>query len=39
MAARVSYPIVGGQTANERSRGLPAAAEVVRWPHTRRPSG
>jgi choline dehydrogenase-like flavoprotein len=30
-AARVSYPIVGAQTANERSRGLPLAGEVVRW--------
>src|SRR5437667_2497928 len=29
--ARVSYPVVGAQTANERSRGLPLAAEVVRW--------
>ena len=29
--ARVSYPIVGAQTANERSRGLPLAAEVMRW--------
>jgi len=29
--ARVSYPIVGAQTANERSRGLPLAGEVMRW--------
>ena len=29
--ARVSYRIVGAQTANERSRGLPFAAEVMRW--------
>ena len=29
--ARVSYPIVGAQTANERSRGLPLAGEIVRW--------
>jgi choline dehydrogenase len=29
--ARVSYPLVGAQTANERSRGLPLAGEVVRW--------
>jgi len=29
--ARVSYPVVGGQTANERSRGLPFAGEVMRW--------
>src|ERR1700738_3198851 len=27
----VSYPIVGAQTANERSRGLPLAGEVMRW--------
>jgi len=30
-AARVSYPVVGAQTANERSRGLPLAGEVMRW--------
>src|SRR3954453_3468360 len=29
--ARVSYPVVGAQTANERSRGLPLAGEIVRW--------
>ena len=29
--ARVSYPVVGAQTANERSRGLPLAREVMRW--------
>jgi choline dehydrogenase len=29
--ARVSYPVVGAQTANERSRGLPLASEVMRW--------
>jgi choline dehydrogenase len=29
--ARVSYPVEGAQTANERSRGLPLAGEVVRW--------
>src|SRR5437868_5000109 len=29
--ARVSYPVVGAQTANERSRGLPLAGEVMRW--------
>jgi len=29
--ARVSCPVVGAQTANERSRGLPLAAEVMRW--------
>src|SRR5207302_4051332 len=28
---RVSYPVVGAQTANERSRGLPLAGEVLRW--------
>jgi len=30
-ATRVSYPIVGAQTANERSRGLPLAGEFMRW--------
>jgi choline dehydrogenase len=29
--ARVSYSVVSAQTANERSRGLPFAGEVVRW--------
>ena len=29
--ARVSYPVVGAQTANERSRGLPLAGEVMCW--------
>jgi choline dehydrogenase len=29
--ARVSFPVVGAQTANERSRGLPLAGEVMRW--------
>jgi hypothetical protein len=29
--SRVSYPVVGAQTANERSRGLPLAGEVMRW--------
>jgi hypothetical protein len=29
--ARVSDPIVGAQTANERSRGVPLAGEVMRW--------
>jgi choline dehydrogenase len=29
--ARVSYKIVGAETANEKSRGLPLAAEVLRW--------
>jgi hypothetical protein len=27
----VSYPIVGAQAANARSRGLPLAAEFMRW--------
>ncbi len=29
--ARTSYTVVGAQTANERSRGLPLAGEVLRW--------
>ncbi|HWD57312.1 MAG TPA: GMC family oxidoreductase N-terminal domain-containing protein [Stellaceae bacterium] len=29
--ARVSYPVVGAQTANEKSRGLPLVGEIVRW--------
>jgi choline dehydrogenase len=29
--SRVSYPVVGAQPANERSRGLPLAGEVMRW--------
>jgi choline dehydrogenase len=29
--ARVSYPVVGAQTANERSRSLPLADEVMPW--------
>jgi choline dehydrogenase len=29
--ARITYPVVGAQTANERARGLPLAAEVLRW--------
>ena len=29
--ARVSYPVVGMATANEKSRGIPLAVEVVRW--------
>src|SRR6185437_11597180 len=29
--ARVSYKIVGAETANEKSRGLPLAGEVLRW--------
>jgi hypothetical protein len=29
--ACVFYPVVGAQTANERSRGLPLAGEVMRW--------
>jgi choline dehydrogenase len=34
--ARVSYTIVGAQTANEKSRGLPLAGEVIRWLFTGR---
>jgi choline dehydrogenase len=30
-AARVSYPIVGAQTANERSRAPPLAGEFMHW--------
>ncbi|MGA8398834.1 MAG: GMC oxidoreductase, partial [Stellaceae bacterium] len=26
-----SYPVVGAQTANEKSRGLPLVGEVLRW--------
>ena len=26
-----AYPIVDAQTANERSRGMPLASEVMRW--------
>jgi choline dehydrogenase len=29
--ARVSYPVVGAQTANEKSRGLPLLGEIIRW--------
>src|SRR5260370_6166021 len=29
--ACLSYPVVGAQTANQRSRGLPSAGEVMRW--------
>jgi choline dehydrogenase len=29
--ARVSYPVEGARTANEKSRGLPLAGEVIRW--------
>ena len=29
--ARISYPVVGARTANERARGLPLVGEVVRW--------
>jgi choline dehydrogenase len=29
--ARVSYPVVGMATANEKSYGLPLAMEIVRW--------
>jgi len=29
--ARVAYPVVGAETANEKSRGLPLVGEVLRW--------
>src|SRR5262249_48331126 len=29
--ARTAYRVVGAKTANERSRGLPLAGEVLRW--------
>jgi choline dehydrogenase len=29
--ARITYPVVGARTANERARGLPLAAEMLRW--------
>jgi len=29
--ARVSYPVVGLATANEKARGIPLAMEVLRW--------
>jgi choline dehydrogenase len=29
--ARVSYPVVGAQTANEKSRGMPLLGEIIRW--------
>ncbi|MBV9552124.1 MAG: GMC family oxidoreductase N-terminal domain-containing protein, partial [Alphaproteobacteria bacterium] len=29
--ARVSYPVVGARTANEKSRGLPLVGEMLRW--------
>jgi choline dehydrogenase len=29
--ARVSYPVVGMETANEKSRGIPLAMEIMRW--------
>jgi len=29
--ARITYPVRGAQTANERARGLPLAAEVMRY--------
>ena len=32
--ARVSYPVVGMATANEKSYGLPLAMEVMRWVFT-----
>jgi len=32
--ARISHPVVGIGTANERSRGIPLAMEVLRWAAT-----
>jgi choline dehydrogenase len=32
--ARVSHPVVGMATANEKSRGIPLAIEVLRWAFT-----
>jgi choline dehydrogenase len=29
--ARITYPVIGAQTANERARGLPLATEIVKW--------
>jgi choline dehydrogenase len=29
--ARIAYPVVGMQTANEKSHGIPLAMEVMRW--------
>jgi len=29
--ARITYPVEGARTANERARGLPLAAEIMRW--------
>ena len=29
--ARISYPVIGAHTANERARGLPLAAEILRY--------
>ena len=29
--ARISYPVVGIETANEKSRGIPLAIEIMRW--------
>jgi choline dehydrogenase len=29
--ARVAYRVEAAETANERSRGLPLAGEVIRW--------
>jgi choline dehydrogenase len=29
--ARVTYPVIGAATANERAHGLPLAAEIMRW--------
>ena len=32
--ARISYPVTGLATANEKSRGIPLAIEVLRWMFT-----
>jgi len=34
--ARISYPVVGMATANEKSRGIPLAIEIMRWALTGR---
>ena len=30
-SARISYPVVGAPTANEKARGLPLVGEILRW--------
>jgi len=32
--ARVSYPVIGLSTANEKARGIPLAIEILRWMFT-----